>query len=304
MASLDVIFLILSHIRYSCTFTIPVLPTVQLPTTTSLAATSKNANQREDGVVLVIGGTSGIGQLTTQKLVAAGKTVRITTRSPETAQEIFTPGNTGGEGDGAVQIVPLDLLSFTDAEFQKLLEGVSDVIISVGTTAFPTTKWKGGNTPKAIDNQAVSKIAYSLSRAAFVQKVVLVTSIGVERRDEMPFRILNLFGVLDAKRVGETAIQQCGRDFVIVRPGRLVGAPFTNLDVANLLQVQGGDEDTGVDIAAGDTLLGDCKREACADCIVQALESDAAKNVIFSIVSVDGPAKTSETWESAFAALG
>ena len=50
---------------------------------------------------------------------------------------------------------------------------------------------------------------------------------------------------------------------IIVRPGRLVGGTFTNYryDVPNSLQIQGGAED-GVQLAAGNSLLGDCKRDA------------------------------------------
>ena len=140
--------------------------------------------------------------------------------------------------------------------------------------------------------------------ASSVEKVILVTSVGVERTGEMPFLILNAFGVLDAKKAGEDAIKEAstrgnGYEYVIVRPGRLVGGPFTNLDVAKLLQIQGGAEN-GVDTAPGDSLLGDCKRDACAECIVQCLSSEAAKNLDFSIVSNDKKALTSDEWTETF----
>ena len=273
---------------------------------------SNNNNNRPDSlllyaaknndIVLVIGGTSGIGQLVTEKLAATTNdgtttTVRVTTRSTEKGQELFgTKPN--------VDVVALDLLSTNTQPLQQAMEGASAVVISVGTTAFPTLQWKGGNTPQAIDQDAVTRIATVVANTASVQKVVLVTSVGVQRTNEMPFRILNLFGVLDAKRAGEQAImEQSQRDYVIVRPGRLVGGPFTNLDVAKLLQIEGGAEN-GVDVAKGDALLGDCKRDACAECIVQALACDTAKNVDFSIVSNDGlPAKTEEEWKQTFASL-
>jgi len=61
----------------------------------------------------------------------------------------------------------------------------------------------------------------------------------------MPFVILNLFGVLDAKRSGEAAIMSAsgagGFGYAIVRPGRLVGGPYTNLDLAKLMQIEGGE---------------------------------------------------------------
>ena len=96
--------------------------------------------------------------------------------------------------------------------------------------------------------------------------------------------------------------QKCGGVMAIASEraaGRLVGGPFTNLDVAKLLQIQGGAEN-GVDTAPGDSLLGDCKRDACAECIVQCLVSEAAKNLEFSIVSNEKKALTSEEWTVAF----
>jgi len=254
--------------------------------------------------VLVIGGTSGIGQLVTQKLAAEpGISVRATSRSRARGEELLCSDNSK---NNAVQVVELDLLSDDPAPLQAACQGAKAVVISVGTTAFPTMKWRGGNTPQAIDQVAVERIASALSAQESVEKVVLVTSVGVERTGEMPFLILNAFGVLDAKRAGEDAIKKAastgtnGFEYVIVRPGRLVGGPFTNLDVAKLLQVQGGAEN-GVDTAIGDSLLGDCKRDACAECIVQCLRQEAARNLEFSIVSNDDkPALTTDEWTEAF----
>jgi len=100
----------------------------------------------------------------------------------------------------------------------------------------------------------------------------------------MPFKILNLFGVLDAKRTGEDALKASaianGVDYVILRPGRLVGGPFTNLDVARLLQTEGG-ADNGVDVAVGDNLLGDCKRDAAAEAIVQVSNKNTTRRYLY-----------------------
>jgi hypothetical protein len=116
----------------------------------------------------------------------------------------------------------------------------------VGTTAFPTKKWNGGNTPNAIDNLAVRRVCDALIKERKNPiKVVLVTSVGVERTQAFPFLILNLFGVLDAKRSGEEAVKEMAAtsggtlDYAIIRPGRLVGGPYTNLDLAKLMQIEG-----------------------------------------------------------------
>ena len=56
-------------------------------------------------------------------------------------------------------------------------------------------------------------------------------------------------------------------------------------------------------IKAGDSLLGDCKRIACADAVVQCLFNDKAKNVDFSIVSELGNSWTNEKWNQALSQL-
>jgi hypothetical protein len=89
---------------------------------------------------------------------------------------------------------------------------------------------------------------------------------------------------------------------VIVRPGRLVGGPFTNLDVARLLQIEGGAEN-GVTVQKGDSLLGDCKRDACAEAIVQCLINEECKSAVFSIISNEDKALTEDQWAKVFQTL-
>lgn len=238
-----------------------------------------------------------MGQLTTQKLLQRGIRVRITSRNVESAKGIIQ--------DERVDIVPLNLVADNnEKDIQQALQNVKGLVISVGTTAFPTKKWANGNTPVAIDEVAVKKIIQQAAAASSsVEKVVLVTSVGVERTKQMPFLILNLFGVLDAKRSGEEALKEAGKHgsfyYAIVRPGRLVGGPFTNEDIAKLLQIEGGTEN-GVYVERGDTLLGDCKRDACAEAIVQCLINDECQNVDFSIVSNEQQALSDEEWTSVF----
>jgi nucleoside-diphosphate-sugar epimerase len=247
--------------------------------------------------ILVVGGTGGVGQLVTRKLQNRGDyTVRISSRNKERAQATI--------GSETVQVVEFDLISGTDEQLQAALKGVSAIVLSVGTTAFPTMKWAGGNTPEAIDKKAVQRMAEAASKLDTIKKIVLLTSIGVDRTGEMPFFILNLFGVLEAKKSGEEAVKAAAARhgkmvYAIVRPGRLIGGPFTNLDVARLLQIEGGAEN-GVDAVAGDVLLGDCKRDACAEAVVQCLVNDACRNVEFSIISNENKALDDQQWTEAF----
>ncbi|EED87894.1 predicted protein [Thalassiosira pseudonana CCMP1335] len=187
------------------------------------------------------------------------------------------------------------------------LSNATGIVISVGTTAFPTKRWAGGNTPQAIDQEAVSRIAnLAASNCPSLRRMVLLTSVGVYRTDQMPFLILNLFGVLDAKRSGENAVKAAASEgnfsYSIVRPGRLVGGPYTNLDLAKLFQIEGGAEN-GVTVDKGDTLLGDCKRDACAEAVVQCLENESCLDVEFSMISNEEMALTTEQWGEAFVGM-
>ena len=251
--------------------------------------------------VVVIGGTSGVGQLVTRKLSSsgAGYDIRVTSRDASKAR------SAAGDGVDCVEVDLVGASDVVDEQLERALDGASAVVVSVGTTAFPTLRWRGGNTPSAIDDAAVSKIARQAASSSTIKKVVMVTSVGVDRTGEMPFLVLNLFGVLDAKKRGEQAIISAATssdsfEYVIVRPGRLVGGPFTNLDVARLLKIEGGAEN-GVDLEAGDALLGDCKRDACAEAVVRAIVDDDCANVDFSIVSnEEKSALTPEQWNAAF----
>ena len=272
------------------------------PTTTTTTALSAALTAGDR--VLVVGGTGGVGQLVTQKLQQqSGCEVRVTARDKQRGQETIA--------NDAVDVVEVDVVQESVQDIQtKACQGVSGMVISVGTTAFPTAKWKNGNTPDAIDHLAVAKLVQAAAATPTMKRVLLVTSIGVERTSDFPFVILNLFGVLDAKRKGEEALQAAALDpsnnldCVIVRPGRLVGGPFTNLDIPKLLQVQGGAEN-GVQCAPGDVLVGDCKRDACAEAIVQALlQVPTAANLEFCIVSDDTRAAlTKQEWEETFQSL-
>lgn len=271
-------------------------PSSSSPSTASSSSSALRPGDR----VLVIGGTGGVGQLVTKKLRSRPSeySVRVASRDVARAAETIA--------DDGVEVVKLNLVGdekSSDLELRDALEGSSAVVISVGTTAFPTKKWANGNTPKAIDEEAVVRLANAAAETDSVRRVVLLTSVGVDRTSEMPFLILNLFGVLDAKKAGEDAIREAGErgafDYAVVRPGRLVGGPYTNLDLAKLMQIEGGAEN-GVTVQAGDVLLGDCKRDACAEAVVQCLERAECKNAAFSVVSNDEAALTDEQWKDAF----
>jgi len=185
------------------------------------------------------------------------------------------------------------------------IDGRAGLVITTGTTAFPSSKWKDGNNPKvACLDSVVDALEAVKACKNPPRRVVLISSIGVERRASFPFLILNAFGVLDAKVEAEQALQryanELGFDWLIVRPGRLVGAPFTNLDVAKLLQAQAAAR--GVDLSSNDDIAGDVDREDVARLVVAALRGPGNLGAV-TIVNAPGGELKEEEWAARLSAL-
>jgi len=198
------------------------------------------------------------------------------------------------KGNVKIQTIVADTKDL--ASLYAPLKDVDIVVIATGTSAFPSPRWKNNNTPDNVDRKGVMNILKSIKytnakrsptsklkkkgqdmnkdferNSSFdenvekkkIQMVVFLSSIGVTRTKSFPFFILNSFGVLDAKRDAEIAIQNMseeeGFDYMIVRPGRLVGGPWTNTDVANLLKTQEGNKKQ-IQVEVGDSLNGDAAR--------------------------------------------
>ena len=60
------------------------------------------------------------------------------------------------------------------------------------------------NSPEAVDGEGVRNLVAAAPKD--LKRFVFVSSAGVLRKDELPFNILNAFGVLNAKLMGEKAI--------------------------------------------------------------------------------------------------
>ncbi|KAL3796131.1 hypothetical protein HJC23_000634 [Cyclotella cryptica] len=290
-------------------FQLPIRLPWDAPATSFL--TPKSPIRPNDKVV-IFGATGGVGQLVTKKLLLKGYKVCVVARDEDKARGLLLDEGDGDDIKSCLEVAQLNLVGdgkASDEELQEIMKDANAIVISVGTTAFPTTRWSNGNTPQAIDCDAVSRIANlatSISNdvsKSSLRRIVLLTSVGVTRTNEMPFKILNLFGVLDAKRSGEDAVKAaCGKanvSYSIIRPGRLVGGPYTNLDLAKLFQIEGGAEN-GVTLQYGDALLGDCKRDACAEGVVQALENESCVDVEFSVISNEEKALSTGEWGEAF----
>ncbi len=91
----------------------------------------KISYMEKKNLILVVGATGGVGQLTVAKLINKGFPVRIVTRNPEKAQKLF---------DNQVEIIEGDLRQ--PQTLPSATNNINYLISCVGTTAFPSDRWE------------------------------------------------------------------------------------------------------------------------------------------------------------------
>lgn len=244
--------------------------------------------------ILVAGITGGVGQLVAAKLLAKNLNVRGLTRNKAQAESMF---------DRQVELFEGDLRNSNS--LTNATEGVNYIICCTGTTAFPSTRWdfinffQPANSPQAVDNEGVKNLIANAPQD--LKLFVFVSSCGVLRKDQFPFNLLNLFGVLDAKLEAEKAIIISGLPYTIIRPGRLIDGPYTSYDLNTLLQAK-TDGKKAVVIEKGDRLNGETSRVDVANACVESLFYELAVNQDFAIIN-SGERSHNTNWEQLFSQL-
>ncbi|KAI2496108.1 NAD(P)H-binding protein [Fragilaria crotonensis] len=309
------------------------LPKMPWEGTSSVAGSKnidKNALQTGD-TVAVVGASGNVGKLVALRL-SDSYNVNGITRDASSLKSFF-------DGRSNIKLFEVDLLDEmkgpgVSSNLLSALEGANAIVICTGTTAFPTKAWsrtgeegiagnvlsalvaskfsvadaiealddQGFNTPFNIDAKANEYIVKTWQKVAKVPKkrAIMLSSIGVKRRDSMPFPILNACGVLDAKAAGEDAVQQCanesGYSYTIIRPGQLFGGPYdNNYYLGTLFQLDKDAATQDIQLGRGDELLGDTLRSTLAEITAQVCETDSARNTDFACINVKGEPPSLET---------
>lgn len=245
-------------------------------------------------LVLVAGATGGVGQLTVGRLLEKGFCVRVLTRNAEKAQKMF---------DERVEIVVGDIRNPTTLPF--VVRNVAYIICCTGTTAFPSARWdfnyflSAKNSPKKVDAEGVENLVAAAPKN--LKRFIFVSSCGVLRLAQVPFNILNAFGVLDAKKKGEEAILNSGLPYTIIRPGRLIDGPYTSYDINTLLKAKTNGK-SAVVIGRGDTLLGQTSRIDVATACVECIFYPITEGKIFELVN-SGSRPPITDWKALFSQL-
>ncbi|CAB4278319.1 unnamed protein product [Prunus armeniaca] len=267
-----------------------------IPSTSSDSTSdSKTAPSSSSKVVLVIGGTGGVGQLVVASLLNRNIKARLLLRDPEKATTLF-----GEQDEEKLQVFKGDTRNADDLD-PSIFEGVTHVICCTGTTAFPSKRWEGDNTPERVDWEGVRNLVSVLPSS--LQRVVLVSSVGVTKFNELPWSIMNLFGVLKYKKMGEDILRNSGLSFTIIRPGRLTDGPYTSYDLNTLLKATAGQR-RAVLIGQGDKLVGEVSRLVVAEACIQALDIECTEGKTFEVNSVEGegPGSDQQKWRELFKA--
>lgn len=266
--------------------------------------------------ILITGATGGVGQLAVAYALSQGYAVRAMTRNVAKARALF---------DDRVDLVQADLR--VSDTLTTALERIDAILCCSGTTAFPSDKWQvdlptqpleqffawsriyfdsdyrqnnAKNSPETADGQGIKNLI-AVAKNVSIQRFVLVSSLGVERKQQFPFSLLNAYGVLDAKASAEHSLRESGLAYTIVRPGRLIDGPYTSYDLNTLMRASTNGKQ-GVILGCGDQLLGQTSRKDVAAVCVECLKGDVAENTTFEIIN-QGKRPATISWKTMFANL-
>lgn len=280
--------------------------------------------------IAVVGASGNVGKLVALRLSDTYK-VKGIVRDPSSVAPFFEGRN--------IELFQSDLLKEMDStsgcpeSLVPALQGANAIVICTGTTAFPTKAWSrsgdttvtgdvlkamvdskfavkdaissldelGLNTPNNVDDRANAFIMQAWDSACKVpqKRAIMLSSIGVQRRDTMPFPVLNACGVLDAKAAGEDSIQKAaeagGYSYTIIRPGQLFGGPYdNNYYLGTLFQLDKDAATQDVEVGKGDELVGDTLRSTLAEVTAQICEGDYARDMDFACINVKGDSPSLE----------
>ena len=311
----------------------------------------KKKKKKKKKIAIVFGATGGVGQLVCAKLLKERKNedddgfdtqseyydvVYAMCRNRATGKETLfvNKGNDDDDDEKRLRVREVDVREERDVE--KALETIMaegnddekgeendgkdvDVVCCLGTTAFPSARWKENNGPEQTDDIATANVIRAAKKICFrntkkkkgekKSRFVMISSVGVTRTDKMPYIVLNLFGVLKYKRKSETYLERLQKenaddfDFTIIRPGRLTDGPYTSYDLNTLLKATSS-ERRRVEIKSGDDFdPAETSRIAVADCAVFSASSARAANKAFVIGTKEGdggPGQEREKWDALF----
>lgn len=225
-----------------------------------------------------------------------GYKVRALSRSEEKARQLL-----GSKNMPNLEVV-IGQTTQSSSSLLPALDGVDAVCCCTGTTAFPSKRWEGGNNPETVDYVGVKNLVdAALQMDTPLKRFVLCSSVGVDRSGQFPFLILNAFGVLKYKGMGEKVLESSGIPYTILRPGRLTDGPYTSYDLNTLLKgIAGNRQDVSLSLL--DDQQGEASRIAVAEAMLQCLVNSSVEGKKVSLTSKEGegPGEDASRWRALF----
>ncbi|KAL4453351.1 hypothetical protein ABPG74_017558 [Tetrahymena malaccensis] len=223
----------------------------------------------ENGIVLVVGGTGRTGYHVVQELLSKNFQVRLISRNRKSAEETFKQDLIQMES-----VYECDL--FQEAKMQKTKLESGKEVKSILDLAFEPSR-KGlkvqavvsalGYNYKSTDDsriveETVIKLLIQLCKKHKVDNFILTSSMCITRPYNFVSYLINSFAsnALGYKVYGENALRESGLNYIIVRPGGLVGT-------------QKDTKQTDYTIEQGDRSSGRITRATVARIIVEALQA-------------------------------
>jgi nucleoside-diphosphate-sugar epimerase len=329
-----------AHLASSLAFQLPNFRMPWNERSNNVPLTNSNVLQAGD-TVAVIGASGNVGKLVALRLSDTYK-VNAIVRDASNVMPFFADRNIE-----LFEVDLLEELSNADSSscppsLSQALSKANAIVICTGTTAFPTKAWsrkddrevssdvikalleskfdvmgamkllsgKGLNTPQNVDDIGNKLIYNAWNNAVAVpqKRALLLSSIGVQRRTQMPFPILNFCGVLDAKASAEESLidnaKIRGYKYTIIRPGQLFGGPYdNNYYLGTLFQLDKDSQTQDVKVGLGDELLGDTLRSTLAEVTAQVCEGNHALDMDFAVINDKGNAPSIEGIQNRLKAL-
>ena len=172
----------------------------------------------------MFGATGGVGQLVCAKLLLDENrrydVVHAMCRNKETGEAKLKSKNNASSASSSsstttnarLRVTEVDVREEKDVE--KVLDAIMteggkeakvvvDIVCCLGTTAFPSQRWKENNGPEQTDDIATANVIRAAQKICFNERntsdtnnnndksrFVLISSVGVTRTDSMPYVIL------------------------------------------------------------------------------------------------------------------
>ncbi|EAS00061.1 NAD-dependent epimerase/dehydratase family protein (macronuclear) [Tetrahymena thermophila SB210] len=223
----------------------------------------------ENGIILVVGGTGRTGYHVVQELLSKNFQIRLISRNRKSAEESFKQDLIQMES-----VFECDL--FQEAKMQKSKIESGKEVKSILDLAFePSRKglkvqavvsalgynYKSSDDSRIVE-ETVIQLLIQLCKKHNVKNFILTSSMCVTRPYHFVSYLINSFAsnALGYKVYGENALRESGLNYIIVRPGGLVGT-------------QKDKKTTNYTIEQGDRSNGRITRATVAKIIVEALQA-------------------------------